>query len=112
MRPHVETLILVLALVFGQIPTFTHNRFTENGKTFSQDGSAMVANCLTKVEESQMERLLCSGYILGIADLLSDGEVCITAEVEGKRLVEVFLRYSAKHEASYTAQLRDWWKAH
>jgi len=90
-------LLMACGVGLGQTQ-FTHNRFTENGKTFSQDGSAMVANCLTKIETSQMDPLLCAAYITGIADLLADGDICIPPEVEAKRLVDVFLKYSEKHQ--------------
>jgi Rap1a immunity proteins len=90
--------LLISLLSFGQNPTFTHNRFTENGRTFSQDGSAMVVNCMTKLETSQTEPMLCSGYVSGVADLLSDGTICIPPEVATQQLVKDFLRYSEKHE--------------
>jgi glutamate synthase domain-containing protein 1 len=97
---------LVLSFpVLAQTPSFTHNRFTENGKTFSQDGTAIVADCIAKIgpgeaasDSGYMQTMLCAGYIEGVADLLSDGKVCIPPTTEGKELVDVFLKYAAKHE--------------
>lgn len=92
--------LLALLILFdvssAQTPAFTHNRFTEHGKTFSQDGSAMAVNCLAS--DARFEEGLCAGYVEGVADLLSDTVVCIPPEINGKRLVDVFLKYSAKHE--------------
>ncbi len=98
MKMKIALAMLVTALSFGQNPTFTHNRFTESGKTFSQDGSAMIASCMTKLETSQMEPLLCAGYVSGVADVLSDGTVCIPPEVATDQLVKDFLRYAKKHQ--------------
>ena len=55
------------------VPHFTHKRFTEDGKTFSQDGSNIVTGCMSKIEVDVMGPMLCAGYVEGIADLLSVG---------------------------------------
>ncbi|MFL6437685.1 MAG: Rap1a/Tai family immunity protein [Terriglobales bacterium] len=97
-------LALTSVLMFSQTTDFTHNRFTENGKTYSQGRSAMVMACLTAKSEGlsaadgQMSAMLCAGYIEGIADLLSETDVCIAPEVEAKQLTQVFLQYASKHQ--------------
>ncbi len=88
--------LILFDISSAQTPAFTHNRFTEHGKTFSQDGSAMVVNCMAK--DASMEAVFCGGDVEGVADLLSDKVVCIPPEIDEKRLVDVFLKYSAKHE--------------
>src|SRR5271170_7397085 len=95
-------------LAFSQTPTFSHNRFTENGKTFSQDGTHLIGLCLSpepptlapndlKVSFWQ-QRMLCTGYVEGMADLLSDTTVCIPPETGGKELEKVVATYASKHE--------------
>lgn len=60
----------------------------------------MVVNCSAKGDVFDQATILCGGYISGVADLLSEGDaVCIPAEVDAKRLVEVFVSYSQKHDA-------------
>ncbi|MGA9040314.1 MAG: Rap1a/Tai family immunity protein [Terriglobales bacterium] len=90
------SLVILFLAALAQTSTFAQNRFTENGKTFSQDGSQMVANCMAK--GATMEAMLCGGYVEGIADLLSDKGVCIPPELEGKQLVDVFLKYVKNHQ--------------
>ena len=57
----------------------------------------MVTNCMAK-DKTSMESLLCDGYVEGVADLLSDGTICVPPTMQGKELVDVFVRYAAKHE--------------
>jgi len=77
---------------------FTHNRFTESGKTFSQDGTDLMTDCMSKIEGAPFGAGLCAGYIEGIADSLSEGTICIPPEVSGRELTELVLRYAEKHE--------------
>lgn len=99
------TLILTSVLAFSQAATeFNHNRFTENGKTYSQDGNAIVSACLIarsddlSAANGQISTMLCAGYIEGIADLLSETDICIAPEVEAKQLEQAFLQYASKHQ--------------
>ncbi|HEX3153104.1 MAG TPA: Rap1a/Tai family immunity protein [Candidatus Angelobacter sp.] len=77
---------------------FTHNRFTDNGKTFSQEGTNVIADCMSNPEEDAITAMLCTGYIEGIADLLSETAICISPEVSGKELKEVVMQYASKHQ--------------
>ena len=74
MTTKVLTMLSLLLLGALQTPTFTHNRFTENGKTFSQDGTHLIMACTfpqpsaLASQDGQIEfyqnNMLCSGYIL------------------------------------------------
>ena len=94
--------VLLLAILstvsLAQNPKLTHNRFTEDGKTFSLDGGQIMADCMAKPEESCMEAEICAGYIEGVADLLSDRSVCIPPEVSVKQLVKIVQKYGAKNQ--------------
>jgi hypothetical protein len=100
--------LILSVLAFSQTPTFTHNRFTENGKTFSQDGAHLIGLCLSPEPPTLapdyvqisfwQDRMLCGGYVEGVADLLSDTSVCIPPETAGKELEKVVATYAAKHE--------------
>jgi Rap1a immunity proteins len=79
-------------------PTFTHNRFSESGKTFSQDGTNIVAHCLMKPEQDSAAAMLCAGYVEGVADLLSECSVCIPPQVSGQQLINIVLQFAARHE--------------
>lgn len=87
------------AAKYSTAPQFTHNRFTEDGKTFSQDGVNVTTACMSKVEDDAMGVMLCAGYVEGIADSLSDEDaICVPPEVAGKQLVEVVMQYAQKHQ--------------
>jgi len=91
-----RSVILLAWLVLSA--QFTHNRFTEGGRTFSQDGTSLVTDCLSKVENDPGAAELCAGYVEGIADLLSEDKICIPPEVAGKELVDSVVQYAAKHQ--------------
>jgi Rap1a immunity proteins len=87
----------LLALLLA--PQFTHNRFTEGGKTFSQDGVNLTTACMSKVGDGAiMAEMLCGGYVEGIADLLSEDAICVPPEAAGKQLVDVVMQYAEKHQ--------------
>ncbi len=94
----VAMLSVVSLVSLAQNPKLTHNRFTEDGKTFSLDGGQVMADCMAKPEESCQEAAICAGYIAGVADLLSDRSLCIPPEVSVKQLVKVVQKYGAKNE--------------
>jgi len=85
-------------LVLLSATQFTHNRFTEDGKTFSQDGTNLTTACISKVENDASAVMLCTGYVEGIADLLSEDRICVPPEVAGKELVDLVVRYAEKHQ--------------
>ncbi len=94
-----RTFLLLLLLSQTQPQTqFTHNRFTEGGKTFSQDGTSLMTDCMSKVEQDPAASMFCAGYVEGIADVLSDSAICISPEVDGKQLVNAVVRYTEKHQ--------------
>jgi hypothetical protein len=85
-------------LVLCSATQFTHNRFTEDGKTFSQDGVNLTTACMSKVQDDAVAAMLCAGYVEGIADLLSEDAICVPPEVAGKQLVEAVVQYAEKHQ--------------
>ena len=89
--------VLLFVVLLLQVQ-FTHNRFAEDGNTFSQDGSSLMTDCISKVEEDASAAMFCGGYVEGVADLLSGSTVCIPPEVSGKLLVDVVVQYAEKHQ--------------
>ena len=88
-----------LLLILFSTPQFTHNRFTEGGKTFSQDGVNLTTACMSKAaNDAMIDEVLCTGYVEGIADFLSEDAICVPPEVAGKQLVEVTMQYAEKHQ--------------
>ena len=102
------TLTILCILALAQAQTFTHNRLTENGKTFSQDGTNLIGVCMAPkpsalaAEDMQtsfwQQKALCAGYIEAVADLLSDTNVCIPPEIPEDELEKAVVAYAAKHE--------------
>ena len=88
-----------LLLVLFSTPQFTHNRFTAGGKTFSQDGTNLTTACMPKAgDDALMDEMLCTGYVEGIADLLSEDAICVPPEIAGKQLIEITMQYAEKHQ--------------
>ncbi|HXY78350.1 MAG TPA: Rap1a/Tai family immunity protein [Candidatus Acidoferrales bacterium] len=86
-------------LILFSTPQFTHNRFTEHGRTYSQDGVNLTTACMSKAgDDAVMDEMLCAGYVEGVADLLSEDAICVPPEVAGKELVEVTMQYAEKHQ--------------
>jgi hypothetical protein len=81
----------VLAVAILTVACFAQNRFTDGGKTFSQDGNNIIERCtapkppqgaaLNVQTAFYQETTLCAGYVQGVADLLSDTSVSIRPEV-------------------------------
>ena len=45
-----------------------------------------------------MASMFCSGYVEGVADLLSEHALCVPPETAGKQLVDTVMEYAAKHQ--------------